>query len=69
MLRQLEPTWSQIIFERLDGPAQESSSPWNNAGIGHSAICELNYTPEVNGKVDITKAIGINEKFQVSRQF
>ncbi|MCK2200436.1 malate dehydrogenase (quinone) [Corynebacterium callunae] len=69
MLRQLEPTWSQIIFERLDGPAQESSSPWNNAGTGHSALCELNYTPEVNGKVDITKAIGINEKFQVSRQF
>ncbi|MFP7364596.1 malate dehydrogenase (quinone) [Corynebacterium callunae] len=69
MLRQLEPTWSQIVFERLDGPAQESSSPWNNAGTGHSALCELNYTPEVNGKVNITKAIGINEKFQVSRQF
>lgn len=69
MLRQLEPSWSQIVFERLDGPALESSSPWNNAGTGHSALCELNYTPEKNGKVDITKAIGINEKFQVSRQF
>lgn len=69
MLRQLEPSWSQVIFERLDGAAQESSSPWNNAGTGHSALCELNYTPEKNGKVDITKAVGINEKFQVSRQF
>lgn len=69
MLRQLEPGWSQVIFERLDGPALESSSPWNNAGTGHSALCELNYTPEKNGKVDITKAVNINEKFQVSRQF
>ena len=42
MLRQLEPSWSQVIFERLDGAAQESSSPWNNAGTGHSALCELN---------------------------
>ena len=69
MLRELEPGWSQILFERLDAPAEESSSPWNNAGTGHSALCELNYTPEVNGKVDITKAVNINEKFQVSRQF
>ncbi|WP_080794290.1 malate dehydrogenase (quinone) [Corynebacterium pacaense] len=69
MLRQLEPGWSQIIFERLDGAAQESSSPWNNAGTGHSALCELNYTPEKNGRIDISKAVGINEKFQVSRQF
>ncbi|AGF72751.1 malate dehydrogenase (quinone) [Corynebacterium halotolerans] len=69
MLRELEPSWSQMIFERLDGPAQESSSPWNNAGTGHSALCELNYTPEKNGKIDISKAVNINEKFQVSRQF
>ncbi|MGZ7496890.1 malate dehydrogenase (quinone) [Corynebacterium sp. ZY180755] len=69
MLRTLEPEWSQVIFERLDSPAEESSSPWNNAGTGHSALCELNYTPEVNGKIDITKALGVNEKFQVSRQF
>ncbi|MGP6172924.1 malate dehydrogenase (quinone) [Corynebacterium sp. A21] len=69
MLRQLEPSWSQVVFERLDAPAQESSSPWNNAGTGHSALCELNYTPEKNGVVDITKAVDINEKFQVSRQF
>lgn len=69
MLKQLEPTWSQIVLERLDAPAQESSSPWNNAGTGHSALCELNYTPEVKGRIDIAKAININEKFQVSRQF
>ncbi|MDO4928454.1 MAG: malate dehydrogenase (quinone) [Corynebacterium sp.] len=68
-LRSLEPQWSQIVIERLDAPALESSSPWNNAGTGHSALCELNYTPESGGKVDIKKAIGVNEKFQVSRQF
>ena len=69
LLNQLEPNWSQIVFERLDQPAEESSSPWNNAGTGHSALCELNYTPEKNGKVDIAKASKINEQFQVSRQF
>lgn len=69
MLRQLQPDWTQVIIERLDTPGAESSSPWNNAGTGHSALCELNYTPEVKGKIDIAKAVGINEKFQVSRQF
>ncbi|WP_083303432.1 malate dehydrogenase (quinone) [Corynebacterium sp. HMSC058E07] len=69
MLKELQPDWSQVIIERLDTPGAESSDPWNNAGTGHSALCELNYTPEVNGKIDISKAVGVNEKFQVSRQF
>ena len=69
MLQQLQPDWSQLIIERLDVPGAESSDPWNNAGTGHSALCELNYTPEVNGKIDISKAVGVNSKFQVSRQF
>ncbi|QYH19560.1 malate dehydrogenase (quinone) [Corynebacterium aquatimens] len=69
MLQALEPGWSQIIYERLDGPAEESSYPFNNAGTGHSALCELNYTPEKNGRVDVSKAMAINEKFQLSRQF
>lgn len=69
MLQQLQPEWSQMILERLDVPGAESSDVWNNAGTGHSALCELNYTPEVNGRIDISKAVGVNEKFQVSRQF
>ena len=69
MLHELEPSWSQMIFERLDGPAEESSYPFNNAGTGHSALCELNYTPEKNGRIDVSKAMAINEKFQLSRQF
>lgn len=68
LLTELEPGWSQVIFERLDQPAEESSSPWNNAGTGHSALCELNYTPESKGVVNVDKALKINEQFQVSRQ-
>ncbi len=68
LLHELEPDWSIKIIERLDDVAQESSGPWNNAGTGHSALCELNYTPEKNGKLDISKALTINEQFQVSRQ-
>lgn len=46
LLKQLNPSFSITIFERLDKPALESSDAWNNAGTGHSAFCELNYTPE-----------------------
>ncbi|MGV9819919.1 malate dehydrogenase (quinone) [Nocardia xishanensis] len=70
LLRQLQPEWSISLFERLDAAAAESSDPWNNAGTGHSALCELNYSPQnSDGSVDVTKAIDINERFQVSRQF
>lgn len=70
LLRKLEPSWSINVFESLDAAAAESSDPWNNAGTGHSALCELNYTPQAaDGSVDISKAITINEQFQVSRQF
>lgn len=69
-LRKLEPEWSIDVFERLSDIAQESSGPWNNAGTGHSALCELNYTPEKSdGTIDISKAVGVNESFQISRQF
>nr|WP_242638903.1 malate dehydrogenase (quinone) [Mycolicibacterium sp. S2-37] len=70
LLKLLEPNWSITLIERLDGAAAESSDPWNNAGTGHSALCELNYTPQdSDGSVDITKAVNVNEQFQVSRQF
>ena len=70
LLRLLEPDWSITFVERLDAVAAESSSPWNNAGTGHSALCELNYTPQLpDGSIDITKAVHINEQFQVTRQF
>ncbi|WP_095195167.1 malate dehydrogenase (quinone) [Pseudomonas sp. Irchel 3A7] len=69
-LNELEPGTSMQMIERLDGVALESSNGWNNAGTGHSALAELNYTPEdENGKVSIPKAVEINEAFQISRQF
>ena len=59
------------MVERLDGAAAESSDPWNNAGTGHSALCELNYTPQRARRHRSTsaKAVHVNEQFQVSRQF
>ncbi len=70
LLKELEPTWNITLLERLDKVAQESSNPWNNAGTGHSALCELNYAPAgPDGTVSTAKALGINEQFQISRQF
>nr|WP_221239284.1 malate dehydrogenase (quinone) [Sphingomonas xinjiangensis] len=70
LLRQLEPSWTIEMVERLDQVAEESSNGWNNAGTGHSALCELNYTPVAkDGRVEIAKAIEINEQWQITRQF
>ena len=70
LLRQLQPDWDIQIYERLGDLALESSNPWNNAGTGHSALCELNYTPErADGTIDIASAVKVNEQFLVSRQF
>ncbi|MCC9179167.1 malate:quinone oxidoreductase [Arthrobacter sp. zg-Y750] len=69
-LKQLAPDWDISLYERLDRAGLESSDPWNNAGTGHAALCELNYSPAAaDGSVDPAKAVGINEQFQVSRQF
>lgn len=69
-LKELHPSLKIEIYERLDVIAGESSDAWNNAGTGHSAFCELNYTPQKeSGEVDITKAIKIAEQFEVSKQF
>ncbi|MET4583682.1 malate dehydrogenase (quinone) [Conyzicola nivalis] len=70
MLKQLEPDWTIQVFEKLGSAAEESSNPWNNAGTGHAALCELNYTPQLpDGSISIAGAVKVNEQFQVSRQF
>lgn len=70
ILKELQPDLTIDIYERLDSAAAESSDAWNNAGTGHSAFCELNYTPEgSDGSIDPKKAISIAESFEVSRQF
>ena len=69
-LKELEPSLNIEMFETLGGAAQESSDAWNNAGTGHAANCELNYTPErSDGTIDISKALDVNVEFDLSRQF
>jgi malate dehydrogenase (quinone) len=70
LLKELQPDITIEIFERLDVAAAESSDAWNNAGTGHSAFCELNYTPEqADGTIETKKAVQIAESFELSRQF
>jgi hypothetical protein len=70
LLKELVPDWDITVFEKLANAGEESSNEWNNAGTGHAALCELNYTVEKpDGFIDISKAININEQFQVSMQF
>jgi malate dehydrogenase (quinone) len=70
ILKELNPDITIQIFERLDEPGTESSDAWNNAGTGHAAFCELNYTPQKpDGSIDISKAIKICQDFEISREF
>ncbi|QGG56865.1 malate:quinone oxidoreductase [Paenibacillus sp. FSL W8-1187] len=70
LLKELAPDWSIKVFEKLASAGEESSNEWNNAGTGHSSLCELNYTTEkADGSIDISKAVKVNEEFQVSKQF
>jgi malate dehydrogenase (quinone) len=69
ILKELDPSLKIEIYEVLGSEAQESSNAWNNAGTGHAALCELNYTPEKSdGSVDISKALEVNTEFDLSRQ-
>jgi malate dehydrogenase (quinone) len=69
ILKELDPSLKIEIHEVLDSAAQESSNAWNNAGTGHAALCELNYTPQKSdGSIDISKALEVNTEFDLSRQ-
>src|SRR6201982_2809763 len=69
MLKELDPSLKIEIHEVLGSEAQESSNAWNNAGTGHAALCELNYTPQrADGSIDISKALEVNTEFDLSRQ-
>ena len=70
LLKQLDPSLKIIMLEKQNSVAQESTDGWNNAGTGHAAYCELNYTPvKADGSIDTTKAFNINSAFEVSLQF
>jgi malate dehydrogenase (quinone) len=69
-LKELEPSLTISMLETLEGCGLESSEAWNNAGTGHAANCEMNYTPErPDGSVDISEALRVNVEFDLSRQF
>src|ERR1700678_4546988 len=69
LLNELDPSLSITVFERLDDCGLESSDSWDNAGTGHAANCELNYTPQrADCSIDISKALEINVEFDLSRQ-
>jgi malate dehydrogenase (quinone) len=70
LLKELNPNFTITIYERLNEVAAESSDAWNNAGTGHSAFCELNYTSQhTDGTIDISKAIKIASSFELSKSF
>jgi malate dehydrogenase (quinone) len=70
LLKQLEPGLEVVVLERLPTPAAESSAAMNNAGTGHAANCELNYTPQAaDGSVPIARALAINAAFELSLQY
>ena len=70
LLKELDPRLSIEMYEALGSEARESSDAWNNAGTGHAALCELNYTPQRrDGSIDISKALEVNAEFDLSRQF
>ena len=70
LLKKLNPEIKISVFEKLDKIGFESSEAFNNAGTGHSAFCELNYTPQgKDGNVDIAKAIDIAKQFETSKEF
>ena len=67
LLHELDPDLRLLLVERLEGAALESSAAVNNAGTGHAANCELNYTPQQpDGTVATAKALAINASFERS---
>ncbi|NVN06003.1 malate dehydrogenase (quinone) [Asaia spathodeae] len=69
LIRSLDPSLTLSVYETLDSCARESSEAWNNAGTGHAAYCELNYTTRrKDGSIDIAKALDVNTEFDLSRQ-
>lgn len=70
LLKRLLPNCNIKVIERLGSIASESSDAMNNAGTGHSAFCELNYSPELeDGTIDIHKAIKIAASYEQSKSF
>ena len=67
LIAEILPEIKILIIEKLNKPGSESTGAFNNAGTGHAANCELNYTPlDENGDLQIDKALSINRSFENS---
>ncbi len=69
LAKELAPELEVTILERLDGPGAGNSWVFNNAGTGHEANCELNYTPVDEEVISVEKALKIHAQFNVAKQF
>ncbi|MEQ5833751.1 malate:quinone oxidoreductase [Marinobacter sp. NFXS9] len=69
LAKELAPELDVTILERLDGPGAGNSWVFNNAGTGHEANCELNYTPVDEEEISVEKALKIHAQFNVAKQF
>lgn len=69
MLKELEPQWKMIMYERLHAPGEESSNGFNNAGTGHAGFMEPNYTKEVNNPDGTLKTVTTDKVEHVCEQF
>ncbi|WP_341581942.1 malate:quinone oxidoreductase [Marinobacter metalliresistant] len=69
LAKELAPELDITILERLDGAGAGNSWVFNNAGTGHEANCELNYTPVDAEVISVEKALKIHAQFNVAKQF
>lgn len=69
LARELNPSLEITVIERLSGPAMSNSGVFNNAGTGHEANCELNYTPVDEEEIAVDKALQIHAQFNIAKQF
>jgi malate dehydrogenase (quinone) len=69
LAKEMAPDLDITILERLDSAGAGNSSAFWNAGTGHEANCELNYTPVDEEVISVEKALKIHAQFNVAKQF
>ncbi|WP_203300829.1 malate:quinone oxidoreductase [Marinobacter sediminum] len=69
LAKELAPELDVTILERLDRAGAGNSWVFNNAGTGHEANCELNYTPVDEEVISVEKALKIHAQFNIAKQF
>ena len=69
LAKELAPELDITILERLSVAGAGNSWAFNNAGTGHEANCELNYTPVDEEVISVEKALKIHAQFNIAKQF